>query len=237
MKSGSATNIIAALDLYYRGLSLRQIAQHLKSTYDIRVSHATVYNWIKKYVKLINEHVRAIQINASERWHADDTLIKVHGRHLVLWALLDSETRFLIAVHISQMRGSDDAQKLMNEGFERSKNKPLELITDGLPSYSIALQNENRKNCGDLMIHLQGPLTEAMNNKMERFFGTLKSRLKTMCRFQNEETAKRFAEGFWFYYNFIKSHKALGGKSPAEKAGIAKDKSWLKWVMGSIKPV
>jgi len=131
----------------------------------------------------------------SERWHADDTYLRVRGRHLTLWALLDSDTRLLLAVHISQRRGEADAKKILEKGLEASKNRPLEVVTDGLPSYASALQTL-KIGGKHPVVHLQGPLSEAMNNKMERFYGTLKSRVRNMCRFESEESARRFAEGF-----------------------------------------
>ena len=135
--------VITSLDLYYRGLSLREIKQHLDSCYGIKVSHTTVYNWIRKFVNMIDPYLQTLQIQTSERWHADETLIKVRGRHLVLWALMDSKTRYLIAYHISKRRGAEDAKALFRKGFETSANRPLEIVTDGANSYDTAL---NRKS-------------------------------------------------------------------------------------------
>jgi len=230
-----AITIITALDLYYRGVSLRQIVQHVESCYGIKVSHGTVYNWIRKFVNLINEYINTLQIATSERWHADETLVKVSGRHLVLWALMDSETRFLIALHISQKRGAEDAEILIKKAIEASTNKPLEMVTDGACSYEAAIKKEflENKDCGnEALIHLKGPLTMALNNKMERFFRTLKGRLKTMYRIYNEQTAKTFTDGFSVYYNFIKPHKSLNNKTPAHAAGLFPDKaSWLNLIL------
>ena len=40
---GQALAIILSLDLYYRGLSLRQIAEHMETVYGISVSYGTIY--------------------------------------------------------------------------------------------------------------------------------------------------------------------------------------------------
>jgi transposase-like protein len=228
IRSNAAT-VATAIDLYYRGLSLRQVAQHLETSRGVMITHGTVYNWLKRYVELVNRYVKSLQVRTSERWHADETFVRVRGRHLVMWALLDSETRFLIAMHISQGRGAADARALMKKGLEKSKNEPLEIVTDGLPSYSTAVEEGYKtRQKNRPLIHLQGPLTESLNNKMERLFGTVKGRLKTMCRFNNEESAKRFADGFAAYYNLMKPHRSLKGKTPAQAAGLTPDKSgWL----------
>ena len=63
----NASIIAASLDLYYRGLSLRQITEHLEVTYNTNVSYGTIYNWIRKYVTLISEHMEKLTISASDR--------------------------------------------------------------------------------------------------------------------------------------------------------------------------
>ena len=229
--------IVSALDLYFRGLSLRQVAEHLEYTCGIKVTHGTIHNWIKKYVRLVNEYVTTLQVNSSSRWHMDDTLVKVSGRHMVLWALLDSETRFLLALHISSKRGAEEAQALIRKGLTTAKNEPSELISDGLGSYHVAIEREFKANPGKRnVVHIQGPLTASFNNKIERFHGVLKGRLKTMCQLNSEETAKTFAKGFEVYYNFIKTHKALNGKTPAQAAGLTlKKNTWLDLILNADK--
>lgn len=223
--------IASALDLYFRGLSLRQVQQHLEDSYGIKVTHATIYNWLRKYVTIVSEFLENLQVNTSERWHADETFIRIKGRHTVLWNLLDSETRFHIAMQISSRRDTANAQTLLRKGTKKAINRPLELVTDGLKSYDkaieIELQNTESKDQQGI-IHLQGPLSEALNNKVERFHGTWKARLKTTHHLENESTADTFAKGFSTHYNFVKRHKALGGQTPAQAAKLVLEKStWL----------
>lgn len=232
MKNKAAA-IVSALDLYFRGVSLRQIAEHLELTYGIKVSHSTVYNWIKKYVQIVNSYVKGMRANCSVRWHMDDTVVRVSGRHMVVWGLLDSETRFLLALRISGKRGAEEAEKLIKEGLTLSTTRPIELVSDGLSSYQVAIEREFRsKGKNNDVIHIKGPLTAGFNNKIERFNGLLKNRVKTMGGFQNEESVNTFTKGFQVYYNFIKGHKSLGGKTPAQVAGlVSKKKSWLDLIL------
>ena len=228
--------IATSLDLYYRGLSLRQIVQHLETSHKIKISHGTIYYWIKKYVELITKYTQGLNAKFSERWHADETVLKVNGRHLLLWSLLDSETRFLIATHISQKRGEEDASKLLKKALTTSKEQPLEVVTDGLESYTNAIKKELGTDPEKPVIHLQGSLTKALNNKMERMNGTIKSRTKTMAGMYDEGTTVRFADGFSIYYNFIKPHMALHDMTPAMMIGIANEKAnWLDLITKSKK--
>lgn len=58
------------------------------------------------------------------------------------------------------------------------------------------------------------------NNKVERLHNTVKERVKVMRGLHNDETANAFNDGFKAYYNFIRPHQALNGKTPAEVAGV-----------------
>lgn len=230
MKKG-ATAIILALDLYYRGLSLRKISDHLAAIYGIKVTHGTVYSWIKKYVTLIKKYVSKFQGQVSERWHADETVVKVSGGNLTLWTLLDSETRFLIASHISEGRGMKGACLLLREGLKKARRRPLEVITDGLPSYNTAIEKEFQSMEGLLPLHIQGPFTSPLNNnRMERFYETLKNRTKITYGLNSVESASLFTDGFSLYYNFIRPHQSLHGETPAKMAGILPHISQNKWL-------
>jgi len=224
---GQALAILLALDLYYRGLSLRQIAEHLQSVYNIIVSHGTIYGWIKKYVRIISEYLNRLEVRAGERWHADDTVVRVKGKHMRLWGMLDSETRLLIASHISAGRSAEEACTLLKNGMRKSQSKPLEIVTDGAGEYAKAV--DEILGSGDPIIHVQaGISTPLSNNRMERFFRTLKQRYKTINSFCNPENAETFMEGFQAYYNFIRGHRGLNGLTPAQAASIAEEKlSWM----------
>lgn len=220
--------VISSLDLYYRGLSLRQIAEHLQSTYKTKVSHVTIRNWIKKYVSMITQYTENMTPNTSDRWLADETLITVSGRHLRLWVLLDSETRFLIASHISTKQSTDDACSLFKKGKKAANHVPDEIVTDGLSSYPEAIKSTLLSSETGPLIHLQSSLTKSYNNKMERFMGTIKCRTKPMLGLYDDYSADLFSSGFTIFYNYIRNHLSLSNQAPAIAAGIVKEKmTWL----------
>jgi transposase-like protein len=228
--------IAASLDLYYRGLSLRQIVQHLETSYKIKISHSSIYYWIKKYVELITSYLQGLNVNFSERWHCDETILKVNGRHLLLWSMLDSETRFLISLHLSRKRGEEDASMLLKKALAKSKGQPMEIVTDGLESYSIAIKKELGLNPVKPLIHLQTSLKKSLNNKMERLNKTIKCRTKTMAGLYNYDSTRLFADGFSIYYNFIRPHISLQYMTPAMMLGINNERSnWLDLIIKSKK--
>jgi transposase-like protein len=67
------------------------------------------------------------------------------------------------------------------------------------------------------------------NNIIERLHGTLKERTKVMRGLDTDETAQRMMDAHRVYYNYLRPHSALGGKTPAEKAGIGLQLDGNKW--------
>lgn len=232
MKNQTMT-IVCALDLFFRGISLREVQQHLQSTFGIDVSYVTIHNWIKKYVELVRRYTEELKAITSDRWHADETLIRVGGRQMVLWCLLDAETRQLIAQHISQRRSKEDAIILFKRGKKSSKSPPLEVVTDGLQSYNFALESEfggknDIQGSNKRPLHIVGPLVGKINNnKIEAFNSCIKRRLKSMGHLNSAEGAKIFAEGYQLHHNLIREHKALNGRTPGETSGISNEK--MNW--------
>ncbi len=64
----------------------------------------------------------------------------------------------------------------------------------------------------------------ANNNRVERINGTLRERVKVQRGWKSNKSA--IAEGQRMYYNFVKPHKDLDGKTPAEKTGIEGKDKW-----------
>jgi transposase-like protein len=223
--------IATAIDLFYKGLSLRKISEHFETLYSTKISYTTIFYWLSKYVELVEKFAPNGPMTTGERLAADETMIKLRGRHLVLWGLLDRETKILVAEHISARRSTEDAVVLLEKG--QSKTKPFqgqvsELITDGLNSYAEALKLS--KNRTVPLIHIQGPGLTGIksNNEMERLMGTVKERTKLTKHFNSETGAQLFSKGFRQYYNNCRGHMALGGNTPAQAAGLTDKK--LTWI-------
>jgi len=62
---------------------------------------------------------------------------------------------------------------------------------------------------------------------MERYHGTFKERSKTMRAIKKPNSA--FIEGQRIYYEYLRPHTALEGKTPAEAAGIDLALQGNKW--------
>jgi transposase-like protein len=227
----SAGIITAALDLYFKGLSLRSVADHLNQSYELQISHLTVYRWIKQYLPLIISYTEKMNPKIISRtWHADEMRINVNGNLRNLWNLMDHETRFLLAVQVTKRKGGSEAKRLLRSGLSRKANKHLGLISDGLTSYGQAVRALGAEGVQINHFPDRGLTNHKNNNRVERLNGSVRGRLKTMRGLDNDRSSRAFVKGFAAYYNFIRPHSALGGRTPAEAAGIEQVQKKNRWL-------
>lgn len=229
--------IALTLDLYFRGLSLRKISSHLKQFYNLDVTHMSIYNWIEKYIWIMNEYVNTIQPDIGQVWHTDEMMVNIHGSWEYLWNIIDEKTRYQLASVVSTERKIRDARMV----FQKAKKncggrKPKYVVTDGLHSYRGAINKEFNTSHGETE-HLWnvGLQHHPNNNHVERLHGTIREREKTMRGLKVEDTP--IIEGHRLYYNYIKPHMALEGKTPSEEAGISieGDNKWLTLMQNAVK--
>lgn len=65
---------------------------------------------------------------------------------------------------------------------------------------------------------------------VERLHGSIWQRNKVMRGLDHEESAQAMLDGMRIYYNFIRPHMALNGKTPAEKANLSVNISQNRWL-------
>jgi len=199
---------------------LRKISDHIEQQYGIKASYRTVHRWIIKYVSILETKVSSFVPRLSPKWHADETVQKVRGKRGYQWNLIDDKTRFFIATQVSMRRDANAATKLVENGMVAAKANPKTLITDGLSSYGVAVTKVKSK-CSVRLKHRKNAHIP-QNNRVERLNNTLRERTKIMRGLKGMRSAQRFAESYRFYYNFIRPHEGLDGRTPAEAAGFSK---------------
>lgn len=227
-KRADPEKIALALDLFYRGLSVRKVAEHFQQVHNLNVSHMTVYRWIEQYSRLASEWMDKQQIQTSERWHIDETYVKVDGKFRFLWNVLDSESRFLLATHVSANRSLQNTRTPIKKAKKVTPDRPLEVFTDGMLAYPKAIMKElgcRRKGINkgwwNPQVRVKSIRAKESNNLIERLHGTEKERIKVMRGFDKDGGCANIMEGFRVYYNLIRNHQTLG-VTPGEIAGLPK---------------
>jgi transposase-like protein len=229
--------VTTAMQLYFSGESLRNTARSLKLL-GVQVTHKTVFMWIKKYTALMMQYAEKITPQVSDTWRADEMYLKIKGNLKYLYALMDDETRYWIAQQVANTKYTADVQPLFQNGKRIAEKKPKTLITDGAPNFHEAYMREfwtaDKESRTEHIqeIRLSG---KVHNNKMERFNGQARDREKVMRTLEKPDTP--ILTGMQIYHNFIRPHKGLDYRTPAQAAGIevkGNDK-WLTLIQNASK--
>lgn len=236
--------ITLTMDLYFKGVSLRKITDHLKQFYGVEVAATTPMRWIRKYMALLTDYADRNKAEAGQFWHCDEMTVNVRKdgakRNLEwIWNLMDHDTRFLLACRITKARTNEDARRVILDATDRAKEQPRFFITDGLPAYAHAADRAFfEKSTGPFAnLHIAAPpmqvgpdMVHPNNSILERLNGSVRERLKVMRGFDGEAGAKTTLDAWRFYYNFIRPHQGIGGLTPAQMAGLSVPLNGNRWL-------
>jgi len=225
----------AALFQYFMGgMSIRNVARNFAFREGLpRPSTDTVFQWTKDYCEAANYAIRDHKAQTSDEWVADEQVNKVDGRNMYHWNIMDRDTRYLLASHISESRDAEEAIKVVKKALARASHPPKKFRSDKYAAYPVALRylmpyTKHIKTAG---------VNEWVNNNLsERMQNTYRAREKTLRGLYTVESGQQFLDGFAFTYNHIRDHMALKGQTPGEVAGMAMPfREWADVVRANIE--
>ena len=208
----------AALGMYFEGQSLNSIGRIMPQVFNAYPADSTVYRWLERFVPSALDEAKASgKPNVGEEWIADETVLTINGKKIWCFDIIDSQTRYLLAYHLASTRTMRAARTLFEKASECAGKAPKRIITDGLNVYEDACE----LTFGSDSKHVKStPFVETdSTNRIERWHGTLKDRLKTMRGLRDLKTARLVLDGWLLHYNYLRPHEALE-RTPAEAAGI-----------------
>jgi transposase-like protein len=218
--------ITVAIDLYFKGVSLRKVAEHIKFFYGVSVSNVAVLKWVRKFGEVVTPFVDQFTPQLSGVYHVDEMSVHVRkeengkGHYQWLWNMMDNTTRFWISSKVSQRREIEDARAVFQDA-KRKTPKPRAIVHDGLKAYNEAFAKEyytstnpRTENIRSVSVRHNG-----LNQKVERLNGVFRDREVVMRGMDNKDSAQKLIDAYRIHYNFIRNHGSIG-KTPAEQAGI-----------------
>lgn len=226
--------VVTGLNLYYGGLSMRQVAEQINNIFGKNVSQSTIHYWIHKYAVLAKEYVESLAPKLSGKFHHDETELKVHGDGRYFWQTLDEDTRYIVANLLTTDRTTENAIQVFKQALQ--KQRPKVLFTDGSYSYDDAFRKvyftrykENRVK----WIRRVGIRARQTNNIVERTHSTLKMRYKVMRGLKNDKSSQELLNGYVINYNFCRKHSSIK-TTPAKSAGLSVE-GWNQLINQSQK--
>lgn len=222
--------ITVALDLYFKGISLRKVSEHLKLFYGISISNVAVLGWIRKFGEVVAPFVdQLIPKEMSRVYHVDEMMVHVRkaqaekGHYQWLWNMMDNTTRFWISSKVSQRREVEDARAVFQDA-KRKTPTPLAIVHDGLPSYNEAYWKEYYTMEGKRVRNIRSVSVrhDGLNQKVERLNGVFRDRERVMHGMNTKDSAQKLIDAYRIHYNFIREHGSIK-QTPAESAGIKID--------------
>ncbi len=230
--------ISTSIDLYFEGLSVRKVQAQVEKIFGVNVSQVTVWKWIMKYSSLVSEFVETLKPKVLGIYKVDETAIKCRGIQKWFWEIIDDQTKFLVASHLSGSRTVKDVIKLFKKSVKVAKKNPFVVYVDGLPAYPKGFNKvfwTMRKDTRPELVRKVGLQAVKSNNSVERLHGTLKDRIRPMRGLKDEGTVKTWLEGWVVHYNYVRKHQSLNGKTPAQICGIEEKGNWYTLVKEATK--
>jgi transposase-like protein len=197
--------IVVAVRWYLRfNLSYRDVEELLVER-GVEVDHVTVFRWVQRFTPLLADAARFARHSPGDRWHVDETYVKVNGAWRYVYRAVDQHGQ-VIDVLVSVRRDADAARRFLHRALSTLKVKPTEVVTDAAAVYPAVLD--------ELIPQAWHHVERYANNPIEADHSRLKHRLKPMRGLRTDQTAQLIITGHAFMQNLRRRHYELAVDAP-----------------------
>ena len=220
--------ITSCINMYYAGMSLRKIQEHLQM-FNVKNSHySTIYRWIIRYVDIISKLTDNLQIQSGIELMSDEMEYHRLGEQNWFVDVMDTETRFMVSSDYMKSRTIENLTKVLKKSKSATGEQVKIITTDGLQGYPRVLKktfslqspyHASSRTKSKIIHNVVIASERGFNHKIERLHNTIRDRTKIMrCFHGSLESAKAIMKGMEIYYNFVRKHKGINNKTPSEEA-------------------
>jgi transposase-like protein len=200
--------IVLAIRWYLRfGLSFRDV-EELLAERGIQVDHVTIFRWVQRFTPLLAEAARPCRHGVGDRWHVDETYVKVAGRWRYVYRAVDQFGQ-VIDVFLSPRRDVRAARRFFERAIGTTKRAPVEVITDKAAAYPAMLE--------ELLPGAWHRTDRYANNHIEADHGRLKARLRPMRGLKQDRSARVVIAGHALVQNVRRGHYELAVEAPVNR--------------------
>src|SRR5512134_752126 len=123
--------------LYFRfTLSVRDLDELLAAR-GIFVTYETIRQWTLKFGQTFANELRRRQPRRGDKWHLDEVVITINGKHHYLWRAVNQEG-YTLDILVQSRRHTKAAKRFFRKLLKGLHYAPRVLITDKLKSYAAA---------------------------------------------------------------------------------------------------
>lgn len=227
--------ITSCMNMYYAGMSLRKIQEHMQMFAPKNSHYSTIYRWIVKYVNMISTLTDNIQIQSGQELMSDEMEYHRLGEQNWFVDVMDTETRFMVASDYGRTRSSKEIKSVMNNIKAKTDNQIKVVTTDGFFAYKKVVKSvfgwNNKLQRYNVLHNVVIASERGFNHPIERLHNSIRERTKVMRGFHGcMESASAIMKGYEIYYNFIRKHQGIDNKTPQEEAVPELALSTNKWL-------
>jgi transposase-like protein len=233
----TSTDIIAgALNCYYGGMSLYNIANNIKQQTDKDFTEVGIKNWINRFTRAALSKTSGLHPNVGPVWIVNECELDV-GDKVWYRDVIDMDTSFLLATYLSEDRTMEDASQVLRKAVRTAGKDPETVVTDLLGVYIEGIKNV----FGHAVQHITPDNYESSDlsrRKMKHWNLLARRRIDILRRLDSPAKSKLLLNGFMFDHNYLRPRDDLENSAPAEKAGIQSPyKYWTDVITKSWTPV
>jgi putative transposase len=169
--------------LYFRfSLSFRDI-EELMASRGIVVTYETIRQWTLRFGQQFANELRRRQPRRGDKWHLDEVVLTIKGKHHYLWRAVDQDGHVL-DVLVQGRRDRQAAKRFFRKLLKGLRYAPRVLITDKLKSYAAAK--------AQIMPGVEHRQHKGLNNRAELSHQPTRQRERQMRRYKSPRHAQRF---------------------------------------------
>lgn len=228
--------VTACMNMYYAGMSLRKIQEHLQMFVPKNSHYSTIYRWIVKYANMISTLTDNLQIQSGQELMSDEMEYHRLGEQNWFVDVMDTTTRYVVASDYMKSRTIENLTRVLKKGKLATGEQIKVVTTDGLKGYPRVLRkafgvNNKFKINPKVQHNIVIASERGFNHKIERLHNSIRDRTKIMRGFHGSlESARAIMKGYEIYYNFIRKHQGIDNKTPSEEAMPELTLSKNKWL-------
>lgn len=206
--------------------------EHFKAFFPHNSDHSTILRWIRRYAMKIANFTDNLKIQTGSYVEVDEMEFHRRKSHKQKrgvdknWFIdgIDVKSRFMINSTFSKYRSTKAIKQVISKIKDKTGEQIKTITTDGFNAYCNAVKKTygyNRKTRHYNVTHkiVTQSKGEGFNIWVERIHNSIRQRTTGFRGLHGSvESAYAIMKGIEIFYNFIRKHEALKGKTPSEIA-------------------